>query len=131
MFLNLTCVGVEEKRREGREGMEAVLSAPTGTAEPAGTAECSLRLSRASKGGQDVRGYRKQGLSTHHDHIFNFCPDVRPEDAQVFVQFSPYQWLSEGAVQVLSENHLAVLLERLPPAAPGVPAGVRAVKQRG
>lgn len=65
---------------------------------------------------------------TRHDGVFNFCPDVRPEDAQVFVQLSPHRRLGEGTIQILSENHLAVLPERFPPAACGVPAGVIGVK---
>lgn len=77
----------------------------------------------------DFRFYGKWEYSIHHDDIFNFCPDVRPEDAQVLIQLSSQQRLCEGIIHVLSENHLAVLLERLPPTTPGVPAGVRAVKQ--
>lgn len=69
------------------------------------------------------RFYRKWELPTHHDDILNFCPDVGPEDAQVFIQLSPLHRLREGLIQVLSENHLAVLPGVLPPAPPGVPAG--------
>lgn len=89
----------------------------------------ALPLAEHSQQQGYFRFYRKSELSIHHDDIFNFCSDVWPKDAQVLVQLSPQQRLCEGIVHVLSENYLAVLLGRLPPAPPGVPAGVRAVKQ--
>lgn len=62
---------------------------------------------------------------SHHDDIIDLGSDIWPQDAQVLIQLSTSQWISEGVVQVGLEDNLLILLQWALPAVLRFPGRTR------